>query len=84
MSAFEPDKVFLPSLKPAAKEWSQAMRYSPDGAYLAVGSHDNFIYIYKVAEYYDFYCKLKGHNSFITAFDWSLDSQFIRSNCGAY
>lgn len=60
------------------------MRYSPDGTYLAVGSHDNFIYIYSVADYYGLYCRLKGHNSFIVNFDWSLDGKYIRSNCGAY
>ena len=28
--------------------------------------------------------KLTGHSSFITAFDWSLDSKYLRSVCGAY
>jgi len=27
---------------------------------------------------------LKGHSSFITAFDWSQDSKYLRSVCGAY
>lgn len=29
-----------------SKEWIEVLRYSPDGASLAVGSHDNNIYIY--------------------------------------
>mmetsp|Transcript_14203 Transcript_14203/g.10271 ORF Transcript_14203/g.10271 Transcript_14203/m.10271 type:complete len:86 (+) Transcript_14203:1692-1949(+) len=29
-----------------AKEWIECMAYSPDGDKLAVGSHDNNIYIY--------------------------------------
>jgi len=27
------------------KEWSEIMRFSPDGKWLAIGNHDNFIYI---------------------------------------
>ena len=47
--------------------------YSPDGTMLAVGSHDNNIYIYSS----DDYSKLgtiKSHNSFIVLVDWSADS----------
>lgn len=29
-----------------SKEWIECMAYSPDGDRLAVGSHDNNIYIY--------------------------------------
>jgi WD40 repeat protein len=58
------------------------MQYSPCGNWLAVGSHDNNIYIfnsYASCEYV-----LKGHNSFIVNLDWSADSRYIRSNCGAH
>ena len=60
------------------------MCYSPDGKYLGIGSHDNFIYLMDVEDDYKQYAKLKGHSSFITAFDWSQDSSKIRSVCGAY
>lgn len=30
-------------------EWCEVMKYSPCGVYLAVGSHDNNIYIYEVS-----------------------------------
>ena len=47
--------------------------YSPDGTMLAVGSHDNNIYIYSQDD-----CSkietLKGHNSFLVSVDWSADS----------
>jgi WD40 repeat protein len=50
---------------------------------LAVGSHDNNIYVYETTGY-----KLLGkctkHNSFITSVDWSKDGKYIRSVCGAY
>lgn len=60
------------------------MSYSPNEDKLAVGSHDNNIYIYNALQKYQLYATLKGHNSFITCFDWSLDGKYIRSNCGAY
>jgi echinoderm microtubule-associated protein-like 1/2 len=66
-----------------AREWNECMAFSPCNTYFAVGSHDNYVYIYNVA---DWSCmgKLKGHSSFIVAFDWSCDSTYIRSNCGAH
>jgi len=30
------------------EEWSEVIKYSPDESLLAVGSHDNAIYIYDV------------------------------------
>lgn len=65
-------------------EWSEVMKYSPDGNYLAVGSHDNNIYIYDVKKDYALYYKCNKHNSFVTSIDWSLDSTYIRTVCGAY
>ena len=66
-----------------SKEWIEAMQYSPDGQRLAVGSHDNKIYIYDSTSY-----GLQGtcskHNSFIVSLDWSLDGSYIRSVCGAH
>ncbi|KAG2469234.1 EMAL4 protein, partial [Polypterus senegalus] len=68
-------------------EQLSVVRYSPDGVYLAVGSHDNFIYIYMVTEAgrrYTRFGKCTGHSSFITHLDWSKDSKFIMSNSGDY
>lgn len=50
---------------------------------LAVGSHDNHVYVYKVADW-SLIGKCTGHSSYITALDWGEDSKWIRSNCGAY
>jgi microtubule-associated protein-like 1/2 len=50
------------------------LKYSPDDKRLAVGSHDNNIYIYDVdGNSYKLKGALKGHNSFITQLDWSRD-----------
>jgi WD40 repeat protein len=73
----------IKSLK-EADEWNEVMRYSPCGNYLAVGSHDNSIYVYDVKNDYSLYYKCSKHNSFVTSLDWSQDSTYIRSVCGAY
>eukprot|EP00794_Sanderia_malayensis_P017440 gene17440-19184_t len=68
-------------------EQHDAIKYSKDGKYIAVGSHDNFIYLYTVSEdgrTYKKAGKLSGHSSFITHLDWSKDSQYIQSNSGDY
>lgn len=68
-------------------EQHDCIKYSPDGKYLAVGSHDNFIYIFTVSEdgkQYKKHGKLMGHSSYVTHLDWSKDSQFLQSNSGDY
>ena len=76
------------------------MKYSPDGALLAAGSHDNFIDIYDVTGsavpgrsngvLYHRLHSLKGHSSYITHLDWSAydpkqpDRRVLQSTCGAY
>lgn len=67
-----------------AEEWCEVMKYSPCERYLAVGSHDNNIYVYDVENNYSLMCKFSKHNSFVTSIDWSVDSTYIRSVCGAY
>jgi len=68
-------------------EQHDAIKYSPDGKHIAVGSHDNFIYLYNVSEdgkTYKKAGKLSGHSSFVTHLDWSKDSQYLQSNSGDY
>ena len=50
---------------------------------LAVGSHDSFIDCYTVPSFTRKFF-LKKHSSYITHIDWSLNSQNMQSNCGAY
>jgi len=66
------------------KEEISDLKYSPNNSLLAVGSHNNFIDIYNASKRYERLATCKGHSSFITHLDWSLDSQYIQSNCGAY
>ncbi|XP_038586114.1 echinoderm microtubule-associated protein-like 4 isoform X2 [Micropterus salmoides] len=68
-------------------EQLSVMRFSVDGGLLAVGSHDNFIYLYTVSDRgrkYSRYGKCTGHSSYITHLDWSPDNNFIMSNSGDY
>ena len=65
------------------KEWIETIRFSPDGKWLAIGSHDNGIYIYDASTYS---LKDKGnkHHSYITALDWSCDSTHLHTTSGDY
>ncbi|KAM3931871.1 echinoderm microtubule-associated protein-like 4 isoform 3-T3 [Leptodactylus fuscus] len=77
----------LVSIHTDGNEQLSVMRYSVDGALLAVGSHDNFIYLYNVSENgrkYSRYGKCTGHSSYITHLDWSPDNKYIMSNSGDY
>ncbi|KAJ0405579.1 hypothetical protein P43SY_009628 [Pythium insidiosum] len=69
-----------------AKEWISDIKFSPDGATLAVGSHDNAIHLYASSSSGDFKKRkpFAKHNSYITHFDFSRDSRQLQSNCGAY
>ncbi|XP_021504380.1 echinoderm microtubule-associated protein-like 4 isoform X2 [Meriones unguiculatus] len=77
----------LVSIHTDGNEQLSVMRYSVDGTLLAVGSHDNFIYLYAVSENgrkYSRYGKCTGHSSYITHLDWSPDNKHIMSNSGDY
>ncbi|XP_026668685.1 echinoderm microtubule-associated protein-like 2 isoform X3 [Ceratina calcarata] len=65
----------------------QVVRFSPNGTLLALGSRDNYIYVYQVNEDATKYSRVgrcMGHSSFITHLDWSVDGQYLRSNSGDY
>jgi WD40 repeat protein len=51
---------------------------------LAVGSHDNKIYIYAINESHEYslWATADKHASFVNSMDWSSDSKWIRSTSG--
>lgn len=59
------------------------MKFSPDGNFLALGSHDAWINVYQIPSF-KLQCKMKKHSSGITHIDWSKDSRYIHSTCQAY
>ncbi|KAI8788322.1 echinoderm microtubule-associated protein-like 2 isoform X1 [Biomphalaria glabrata] len=68
-------------------EQIECIQYSPDGSMIAVGSRDNYIYVYSVSEDGKKYSKIgrcSGHSSFVTHVDWSEDNQYLTSNSGDY
>lgn len=67
-----------------SSEWVEVMAFSPDNTKLAVGSHDNNIYVYDATAGFSLLGTCRAHNSYIMALDWAADSSYIRSNCGAY
>lgn len=73
-----------------AKEWISDVKFSPCGKQVAVGSHDNAIYLYSLQATGGTSLDAKKrkpfakHNSYITHFDFSDDSKYLQSNCGAY
>lgn len=73
-----------------SKQSINEIKFSPNGQILALGSHDHNIYLFKVSVTKDSIIKLTRagvfakHQSYITHFDFSEDSQHLQSNCGAY
>lgn len=63
--------------------WIQVLTFSPNGQYLAVGSHDSLIHILETKSY-SCKAKCKGHHSFITAVDFSANSDVLQSVSGDY
>lgn len=68
-------------------EWCECLAYSPNQEFLAIGSHDDSIYIYKISEQgaYSLHWAITFvHSSAIVGMDWSRDSKFLRAVDQAY
>jgi len=51
---------------------------------MAVGSHDNQIYVYKLPNFKTKFRPMNKHSSYITHLDFSEDGETLHSTCGAY
>lgn len=74
-----------------SKEWIEDLKYSPDDKYLAIGSHDNKIYMYYCQHGKVVKRKKDGKplgrgssTSFITHIDWNETGDVIRTTDGSY
>lgn len=68
-------------------EQISVVKFFPDRAYLAMGSHDNLVYVYMVDQggrKVSRLGKCSGHSSFITHLDWAQDSSCFVTNSGDY
>ena len=67
-----------------AKQSITDIKFSADNRLLVVGSKDNSIYIYSVAQRFKIKFKFCRHKSSITHLDLSRDGKYMQSNCAAY
>ncbi|KAG5190289.1 quinon protein alcohol dehydrogenase-like superfamily [Tribonema minus] len=62
----------------------ECLAYSPDGLTLAVGAHDACVHLLAAAAGYARRAVCRGHSSYVRHLDFSADSRYLKSNCGAY
>ena len=67
-----------------AKQWISDIKFAPDQNTLAIASRDNKIYLYDVPSAFELKAVMDKHNSFVHQIDFSADSAYIQSTCGAY
>ncbi|GMI01529.1 hypothetical protein TrVE_jg12112 [Triparma verrucosa] len=66
------------------KEDVDCVSFSPSSSLLACGSHSNVIDIFSTLKRgFPPIKRLRGHTSYITSLNWSLDGQCLQSTCGA-
>ena len=81
------DEEFAPKVLFEVKDNEEPIddvKFSPDGRYLATGSHDNWVDIYQVGGSWKKLGRCQGHSSWISHLDWSQDSTVIQSTDAAY
>ena len=72
--------------KTAVNKWIEAMKYSPKGDYLCVGTHDQRLYVFDIHKKYH---KFKGcandlaMSSAINGIDWAVDQSHVRCSSQA-
>ena len=70
-------------VKMNAKKPCHVVRFSPDGRWLALGSHDHNIYLHDGK---NFECRhvLGKHNAIVLNLDWTSDSRYLHSTCAGH
>jgi echinoderm microtubule-associated protein-like 6 len=72
------------AIKRVTNKWIEDLKFSPDGKYLAVGSHDTDVHILTATPQLELFYKANKSSGAITHVDWSEDSSNIRTNDNAY
>ena len=67
-----------------AKGWISEIKFSPDGRTLAIGAHDNNVYLFNVNQNYKKKGKFAKHSAAILHFDFTKDGKYMQTNCNAY
>lgn len=63
------------------------IQFSPDGSHIAVGCHDNDVYIYELqngGKSVSLKARCKGHTSSVSHLDWSKDGEKLQSTSRDY
>ena len=60
------------------------IKFNPQTTILAVGAHDQFIFLYNVEKGFKPMRKLKGHSSTILHIDFNDEGDVLKSVCQAY
>lgn len=85
--------IFLASRRDVQHDISD-IKFSPNQRMLATGSHEGYIDLYSFSAQGEStpnptvdltpLRRMKGHNSYVTHLDWSIDNKLLQSTCGAY
>jgi WD40 repeat protein/Ca2+-binding EF-hand superfamily protein len=67
-----------------AKQWISDIKFAPDQNTVAIASRDNKIYLYDVPSAFELKAVMDKHNSYVHQIDFSADSAYLQSCCGAF
>ncbi|KAJ3230323.1 Echinoderm microtubule-associated protein-like 5 [Chytriomyces hyalinus] len=59
------------------------IKFSPNGKYLAAGSSDHVVYLFELSDGFKKTHTFRGHSGGVMCLDWSVRSDFLRSDSGA-
>ncbi|KAJ3244995.1 Echinoderm microtubule-associated protein-like 5, partial [Chytriomyces hyalinus] len=59
------------------------IKFSPNGKFLAAGSSDHVVYLFELSDGFKKTHTFRGHSGSVMCLDWSVRSDFLRSDSGA-